>query len=457
MNGQKAVNPVLLFVYLICFYTSIGFPWNSQSGSIFGLSIAGFVLEPHLVLILLILLPLYIFSGSAVQSDAMRRVLFTCKSISIISMAYFFLSVFFFSSRYSGSQRFTMPMLDLKTWFLFWMMPVTILYIYDRGLDRWLRHFFIATACYCVLSVIALKTPSGWGANFVSIDDINLYGRITMENDLILVLAVPLAIAMLQDRGGSAFLFVCLALFILKLAMGQARTLIVVSGVFTILVIICSGRWVRSFLTLVIIAFGISLAILTLPEKQKFGIISRFTNLGRQKEIYVTMLIQSNKIAFEQIHGDRMFLGAGFGAPLDLYGGAETKKAVRMYVDNLWVTLLFKVGLVGSLLIGGPILWFCFSAFRGKPLSSVDRTFKFWVFLIPFLSLRGSFLLFNNTVAGVTWSTLAVAVMMAEERRLARQQPLITGEYPQDEYFLEEHYQDEHYLDEHTPNEFITR
>jgi hypothetical protein len=456
MNGQKAVNPVLLFVYLICFYISIGFPWNSQSGAIFGLHIGGFVLEPHLLLILLVLLPLYIFSGSTVQSGAIRRVLFICKTISITSMIYFFISVFILSSKYSIFESLTLPMLDLKTWFLFWMMPVTVLYIYDRGIYRWLRHFFIATACYCVLSIIVLRTPHGWGANFISIDSINLYGRITMENDLILVLAIPLAIAMLQDRGGGTFLFVCLALFILKLAMGQARTLIAVSGVFTILVIICSGRWVRSFLTLVIIVLGVLLTILTLPEKQKFGIVSRFTNLGTQAEKYVAMLIQSNKIALEQIHGGKLFFGAGFGTPLDLYGGADTKKTVRRYVDNLWVTLLFKVGLVGFLLIGGPILWFCFSAFRGKPLSNVDRTFKFWIFLIPFLSLRGSFLLFNNTVAGVTWSTLAVAVMMAEERCLAKQKPLITSEYSQDEYFPEEHYQDDYCLDEHTPNEFIT-
>ena len=456
MNGQKAVNPVLLFVYLICFYMSIGFPWNSQSGSIFGLHIGGFVLEPHLFLILLVLLPLYIFSGTPVQSDAMRRVLFICKIISFATMVFFFLSIVFFSSNRSGSQRFILPMLDLKTWLLFWMMPVTVLYIYDRGLYRWLRHFFIATAFYCVLSIIALRTPHGWGANFVSLDDINLYGRITMENDLLLVLAIPLVIAMLQDRGVSTFLFVCLALFIIKLVMGQARTLIIICSLITILIIICSGRWVRSFLTLFIITLGILLAVLTLPEKQKFGIVSRFTNLGTQTEKYVAMLIQSNKIALEQMHGGKLFLGVGLGTPLDLYGGAERKKAVRMYVDNLWITLLFKVGLIGFLLIGGPILWFCFSSFRGKPLSNVDRTFKFWIFLIPFLSLRGSFLLFNNTVAGVTWSTLAIAVVMAEERRLARQQQLTIGEYTQDEYFSEEHYQDDYCLDEHTPNEFIT-
>lgn len=429
MTNEKVSSPWLRFVYLLCFYISLGFPWNAQSGSIFGVRIAGFGIEPHLILILAIMWPMYLLSGCNLQSTAMRRSLLVCRLITIICAMYFFVSIFVSAQKYAGLEAINRPMRDVKTWLLLWMMPVTVLYIHECGVDKWLRHFFYATACYCVLALIALRTPYGWGANFVDHNAVNIYGRITMENDILLMLAIPLAVAWLQDRGFSPIITICLGLYMLKLAMGMGRTLMVISIFFTLIIIFRGGRIGRSILTMAAIGLALLLVFAILPDAQKVGLTGRLTGLAERSRNYGDMLIRQNATAMKAMDksSTSFLMGAGFGATLELAA------AGRMYVDNLWVTLLFKMGLIGLCLVGGSILWFCWTLARGSPVSSVDRMFRLWAFYLPFICLRGSFMLWNTT-SGIVWSTLAVAAIFADERKSLR----LYGGYADEEECIDE-------------------
>jgi hypothetical protein len=439
MEKRRAANPVLLFIYLLCLYVTIGFPWNFKSGAIFGLNIFGFVIEPQYILILIILLPVYLLFGTKVRTLAMRQTLTVCWIISIAGALFLIGSIFTAGSRSIGFGWIIGAIIDIKTWFFLWMMPVTILYILERGFERWVRHLLISSACYCAMSIVISATRYGFGAYFLP--ELDVFGRVTMLNDIILVLVIPLAVGRLMDRGFSWLSIICLVLFLTKMLYGQGRTLMAMTAAITIITIIRSGSFKYIIIGIFAIVLGILFTVWTLPEQQRFGMISRLSGIGDSTAIYKKMLGTSNEIAIAEIKDSaaKMFFGAGLGTSLDLYGGAETENAVRGVVDNLWVTLLFKIGIVGLFVIGGPILYFCWNSARGRPRSNIDRVFKLWAFFIPFMSLRGSFLLWNVT-NGVIWATLAAAAMLAEERRFAPSDSLLvdTDEYVSEELIVTE-------------------
>ncbi|MHC4619366.1 MAG: hypothetical protein ACYTEQ_16595 [Planctomycetota bacterium] len=435
MNDQRLVNPILLFFYLLCFYVSLAFPWNWKSDSIFGLKIGGYVLEPQLLLTLGLLIPLYFLLRPKFQSPALRRILAVCWIMTIIGGLSFVVSVFLMESQYGGrAYAIVMPMIDIKSWFLLWMMPMTVLYIYDRGFERWLLHFLIATACYCAFVLVIRAMPYGLGTKFIvigewEVEGIGHLGRITMRNDRLLILAIPLAVAWILDRGFSAFPVICLCLYLAQMANSQGRTHMAFIITITTIVLIRNKRLGRTAVVLVIIVFAISVTLLTLPEQQKHGLTVRMSNLGEQTRDYLSMLHTSNMIALEQIRGSffKIMFGAGFGTRLDLYSGAENPDLC--YVDNLWVTLLLKIGIIGTTIVGGTIIYLCWGAARGRAVSNIDRTFKLWVFFMPFLCLRSSFLLWS-VVSGVIWATLAAGAVLAEARQVANTDQFIdTGEY----------------------------
>ncbi len=414
MRAQPNIaHPLLHFIYLLCFYASIAFPWGRQAGATYGVNIAGYVIEYPLFLILGVLLPFYLLSGSRGHDVVLRRTHLVCWVISIVGAL-----SFMFSLVSNGTSIATTAMVDIKTWFLLWMMPVTVLYVHDRGMDRWLRHFLLATACYCGLLLLARATPYGWlSALLPSGLAKDIYGRISTSNDYALILAVPVAVARLMDRRFSVFVAICLGLYLAQMANAQARTHIGVAAILVVIAISRPGRFGRGAIAMATVACLIPITLYALPEHQRYGLITRLTNLGERTDIYLTMLGTSNAIALDEIGSDplAMAFGKGFGSQLHLYsgGGAES---YRRYVDNLWVTLLFKFGIAGTILIGIPLLSLCWRAARGRPTSSVDRVFKWWAFFMPFLCLRGSFLLWHTT-SGVIWSTLAVAAVLAVERR----------------------------------------
>jgi len=414
VNQQKVTNPVLRFVYLVCFYATLGFPWNSASDSTYGVTIAGYMIEPPIFLTLGVLLPLYFFSVSLLQTKALRQALLVCRVISVTCGIFLLLSMFLLGGRTEGLRIITMAMVDVKTCFLLWMMPVTLLYIHDNGLDRWIWHFFIALACYCVFMLLVRATPYGWGANFISVEYLF---RFTARNDRLVILAIPLAVAWFMDRGFSFFMIIFLCLYLTQLTLSQGRTHMGFAAIITTIVIFRSGSALRSTIAIFLVIAGIIFTMITMPEMQKKSMESRLTNLDEQAGDYITMLHTSNKIAFEAITESpvKVFFGAGFGTSLDLYGGADRQKAMRLFVDNLWVTLLLKIGAIGAIFVGGAIIYLCWVASRGRPLSSVDRVFKWWAFLTPLICLRSSYLLWSS-VCGITWATLAVSAMRAEER-----------------------------------------
>lgn len=415
MNQQKVTNPVLRFVYLVCFYATLGFPWNSTSDSIYGVTIAGYMIEPPIFLTFGVVLPLYFFSVSLLQTKAMRQTLLVCRVISVTCGIFLLLSMFLLGGRTAGLSILTTAMVDIKTCFLLWMMPVTLLYVRDNGLERWIWHFFIALACYCVFMLLVRATPYGWGTNFTSKESLF---RFTARNDRLLILAIPLAVGWIMDRGFSLFIIIFLGLYLMQLTISQGRTHMGFIAIITAIVVLRSGRALRSATVIFLVIAGIILAIITMPEMQKKSIESRLSNLDEQAEVYITMLHTSNKIAFEAITESpaKVLFGAGFGTILDLYGGADKQKAMRTFVDNLWVTLLLKMGVIGTVFVGGAIIYFCWIGSRGRPLSSIDRVFKWWAFLTPLICLRSSYLLWSS-VCGITWATLAVSAMRAEERR----------------------------------------
>lgn len=434
-NGQRLVNPILSFLYLLCFYVSLAFPWNAKSDAIFGVKIGGYVLEPQLLLILGLLLPLYFLLRPRFQSPALRRILTICWVITIVGGLFFVASVFLMESRYGGkAYSIVMPMVDIKTWFLLWMMPMTALYIYDRGFERWLLHFLIATACYCALVLVIRATPYGWGTKFIvtgewEVGGFGILGRITMRNDRLLILAIPLAVAWILDRGFSPFAIICLCLYLVQMTNSQGRTHMGFIAIITVIILIRNRRLGRSAMILAIAVFVVSFTFLTIPELQKYGLTVRLSNLVEQTRAYLIMLHTSNMIALNEIRHSffKILFGAGFGTTLDLYGGS--KGALLYFVDNLWVTLLFKIGIIGASIVGGMIIYLCWSTARGRAVSNIDRTFKLWAFFMPFLCLRSSFLLWS-AVSGVIWSTLAAGVVLAEERQFANTEQLIdTGEY----------------------------
>lgn len=412
MSDQRPANPILLFVYLVCFYASIAFPWNERSESIYGLNIAGFVIEAPLFLIMGVLIPIYFLSSCWARSTAMRRAVWLCAAISVIYVVYLLLALPY------GKQHFIVALMDSKAWLLVWMMPVTVMYVQERGFERWSRHFFIAVSCYCALALVIRATPYGWGANFASTRP-DVWGRITMYNDYILILAIPLACAKLADRGFRPFYMVCLALFLSQLVSCQARTHMAAAAVMIFIVLSRQRRLGRLGISLLGVILGILFVAMTLPELQRYGLSRRFTRIGERADLYITMLGAHNKIALEQVKSSpsKFLFGSGFGSSLYLYPGAGPE-ARRAIVDNLWVTLLFKIGVIGAIFLGVPFIYLCWSMARGRPLSSIDRAFKWWVFFMPILCLRGTFLLWHST-SGVTWATIAVAAMLAEERRLA--------------------------------------
>ena len=433
-NGQRLVNPILLFFYLLCFYVSLAFPWNTKSDAIFGVKIGGYVLEPQLLLILGLLIPLYFLLRPRFQSPALRRILITCWVFTIIGGLYFAVSVFLMESRYGGkSYAIVMPMIDLKAWFLLWMMPMTALYIYDRGFERWLLHFLIATACYCAFVLVIRAMPYGLGSKFIvtgewETEGFGFLGRITMRNDRLLILAIPLAVAWILDRGFRPFPVICLCLYLAQMTNSQGRTHMAFIVVITAIILIRNRRLGRTAVVLAIAVFVVSVTLLTIPEHQKFGLTIRLSNLGEQTRAYLSMLNRSNMIALEQIRGSffKIMFGAGFGTVLDLYGGAKTPLP---FVDNLWVTLLLKIGIIGTTIVGGTIIYLCWGTARGRAVSNIDRTFKLWAFFMPFLCIRSSFLLWS-AVSGVIWTTLAAGAVLAEERQFANtEQFLDTDEY----------------------------
>jgi hypothetical protein len=178
---------------------------------------------------------------------------------------------------------------------------------------------------------------------------------------------------------------------------------------------------------LVIVAFAFSFTLLTMPELQRFGLTIRLGNLGEQTVDYVRMLHRSNMIALEQIRGNffKIVFGGGFGTVLDLYGGTDT--AILHFVDNLWVTLLLKVGIIGTTLVGGMIIYLCWGTARGRAVSNIDRTFKLWAFFMPFLCLRSSFLLWS-AVSGIIWTTLAAGAVLAEERQFVNMEQFLDSD-----------------------------
>ncbi|MHC4110304.1 MAG: hypothetical protein ACYSUY_04465 [Planctomycetota bacterium] len=434
-NGQRIVNPILSFFYILCLYVSLAFPWNWKSDAIFGVKIGGYVLEPQLLLTLGLLLPLYFLLRPRFQSPALRRILIVCWVFTIIGGLSFVVSVFMMESRYGGkAYAIVMPMTDIKTWFLLWMMPLTALYIYDRGFERWLLHFLIATACYCALVLVIRAMPYGWGTKFIVTGEweregLGHLGRIAMRNDRLLILTIPLTIAWILDRGFRPFPVICLCLYLAQMTNSMGRTHMGFIAIITTIILIRNRRLGRTVIVLLIVVFAVSFTLLTIPEHQKFGLILRMTNLGEQAKTYLSMLHTSNMIALEQIRGSsfKILFGAGFGTTLDLYTGSDNP--LLHWVDNLWVTLLLKIGIVGTTIVGGAIIYLCWSSARGRAVSNIDRTFKLWAFFMPFLCLRSSFLLWS-VVSGVTWATLAAGAVLAEKRQFANtEQFLDTDEY----------------------------
>lgn len=439
-NGQRSVNPILSFFYLLCFYVSLAFPWNAKSDAIFGLKVGGYVLEPQLLLIMGLLIPLYFLLRPQFQTPALRRILTVCWIITIIGGLSFVVSVFLMESQYGGkAYAILIPMTDIKTWFLLWMMPMTALYIYDRGFERWLLHFLIATACYCAFVLVIRATPYSIGSKFIVTGEwdtggIGFLGRITMRNDRLLILAIPLAVAWILDRGFTPLSVICLCLYLAQMTNSQGRTHMGFILIITTIVLIRNTRFGRTAVVLVIVAFAFSVTLLTMPELQRFGLTIRLGNLGEQTKDYLSMLHSSNMIALEQIRGNifKIMFGAGFGTMLELYGGAESP--ILFFVDNLWVTLLLKIGIVGTTIVGGAIIYLCWGTARGRAVSNVDRTFKLWAFFMPFLCLRSSFLLWS-AVSGIIWATLAAGAVLAEERQFANMEQFIDS----DEYVPEDH------------------
>jgi len=434
-NGQRLVNPILSWFYLLCFYVSLAFPWNTKSDAIFGVKIGGYVLEPQLLLTLGLLVPLYFFLRPRFQSPALRRILIVCWVFTIIGGLYFVISVFMMESRYGGrSYAILMPMIDLKTWFMLWMMPMTALYIYDRGFERWLLHFLIAMACYCVLVLVIRAMPYGWGEKFIVTGEweregLSQLGRIAMRNDRLLILVIPLTVAWILDRGFTLFPIICLFLYLVQMTNSMGRTNMGFIAIITTIILLRNKRLDRTAIVLLIIVFVVSITLLTIPEHQKYGLTVRLSNLGEQTVDYVRMLHRSNIIALEQIRGNffKILFGGGFGTILDLYGGTDT--AILHFVDNLWVTLILKIGIIGTTIIGGTIIYLCWGTARGRAVSNIDRTFKLWAFFMPFLCLRSSFLLWS-VVSGVIWTTLAAGAVLAEERQFANTEQFIdTDEY----------------------------
>lgn len=371
------------------------------------------MIEPHIFLILGVLLPFYLIFGSTFRSFAMHRVVVTCWVIGLTGILFLLGSVFAMGNK--PSWLIVPALIDTKCWFLLWMMPVTVIYIHDRGLDRWLRHFFIATACFCVLTLIVRATPLGWGKGFLPETD--WLGRITSMNDILLVLAIPLVIAWMMDRGFSLFMIICLMLYVMQLFNGQTRFYMAVISLIITIILVRNPRFGRSIMVIFIGALGLFVAFMTLPYDYKAGLIDRLTDLGTQSEIYMHMLATSQGIALAQL-GDSPFkwlFGAGFGTYFDLYGGTEG--VLTQYVDNLWITILVKVGIVGSVCISVPILRLCWGAAKGRPISNVDRVFKLWAFFMPIICIKASNLLWSTT-AGVIWATLAVSTVLREQRSI---------------------------------------
>ncbi len=424
VESQCFNRPFLLFCYLLCFYGSLAIPWNSTSGFVFGISIRGYSIEPHLLLIITILLPMYFLGRSAPRTLAMRRVVLVCWTLTATGGLFLLGTVFSVTD-----SRDTTPMsaiVDVKGWFLLWMMPVTVIYIYARGLDRWLWHFLVATACYCVLLLIARATPYGWGRSFGY--EASGFARLAVQNDYLLILAVPLAVARLQDRGFSLFVAIGLGLYLAQMAGAQSRTHMLMAAVLTLIAVVRHRRVHRTTVAVAVLVSGSLLVMWSMSAQQEYGLTTRLTNLGEGSSLYLRMLGVHNAIALEAIDegGFSAYLfGRGFGTQLHLGVGEES---YRRFVDNLWMTLIFKIGAVGALCVGGAIVYQCWGSARGRPLSSVDRVFKWWALLIPFLALRGSFLLWHTT-SGVMWATLAVGAVLAERRRMASsKQTLVTRE-----------------------------
>lgn len=434
-NGQRLVNPILSWSYILCFYVSLAFPWNWKSDAIFGLKIGGYVLEPQLLLTLLVLVPLYFLLRPRFQSPALRRILTVCWIFTILGGFYFVCSVFSIESEHGGgTYAVVMPMIDLKAWFLLWMMPMTALYIYDRGVERWLLHFLIATACYCTLVLVIRAMPYGWGTKFIVIGEwdvggIGHLGRIAMRNDRLLVLAIPLTVAWILDRGFTPFPVICLFLYLVQMTNSMGRTNMGFIAIITTIILLRNRRLGRTVMVLFMIALVVFITISATPEHQRYGLTVRLSNLGEQTKDYVMMLHRSNMIALEQIRGSffKILFGAGFGTALDLYGGADT--AILHFVDNLWVTLLLKLGIIGTMIIGGAIIYLCWGTARGRAVSNIDRTFKLWAFFMPLLCIRSSFLLWS-AVSGAIWTTLAAGAVLAEGREIAYTEQFIdTSEY----------------------------
>lgn len=438
-NGQRLVNPILSWFYLLCFYVSLAFPWNTKSDAIFGVKIGGYVLEPQLLLILGLLLPLYFLLRPKLHSPALRQILTVCWIITVFGGLFFVVSIFLMESKYGGKiYAIVIPMVDVKTWFLLWMMPITALYIYDRGIERWIRHFLIATACYCALVLVIRAMPYGWGSKFIITGEwesggLGILGRITMRNDRLLILAIPLAIAWIMDRGFSLLAIICLCLYLMQLTNSQGRTHMGFIAIITTIILIRNKRMGRSAIVVAIAIFVVCVTLLTIPEIQKHGLTVRLSNLGEQAETYLSNLHTSNMIALDEIRHSffKVLFGAGFGTTLDLYSGSEDTPLY--FVDNLWVTLLFKMGIFGSCIVGGMIIYLCWGTARGRAVSNVDRTFKLWAFLMPFLCLRSSFLLWS-AVSGTIWATLAAGAILAEQRQFANTEELIDN----NEVFSEE-------------------
>lgn len=192
-------------------------------------------------------------------------------------------------------------------------------------------------------------------------------------------------------------------------------------AIITTIILLRNRQLGRTVIVLIIAIFVVTITLLTIPEHQKYGLTIRMSNLGEQARDYLLMLHRSNMIALEQIRYSfsKILLGAGFGTTLDLYGG--TKGPILHFVDNLWVTLLLKIGIIGTTIVGGMIFYLCWGIARGRAVSNIDRTFKLWAFFMPFISLRSSFL-FWSAVSGVIWTTLAAGAVMAEKRKLANKE-----------------------------------
>jgi O-antigen ligase len=293
-------------------------------------------------------------------------------------------------------------------------------------------------ACYCALVLVIRAMPYGWGSKFIVIGEweregLGQLGRITMRNDRLLILAIPLTVAWILDRGFTPLPIICLCLYLAQITNSQGRTHMAFIAIITTIIFLRNRQLGRTAIVLLIMIFVVSITLLTIPEHQKYGLSIRLSNLSEQIVDYLRMLHRSNMIALEQIIGNffKILFGAGFGTVLDLYGGTDTP--ILHFVDNLWVTLLLKIGIIGTTIIGGMIIYLCWGTARRRPVSNIDRTFKLWAFFMPFLCLRSSFLLWS-AVSGAIWTTLAAGAVLAEERQFANSgQFLDTDEYASEE------------------------